>query len=56
MQGSFFAATELEAMLAHLVSNYDVEAEVEGVRPPNNTFGPRTYPNPTGKVSFRKRQ
>ncbi|KAJ7660426.1 hypothetical protein B0H17DRAFT_832480, partial [Mycena rosella] len=36
--GRFFAATELKAMLAHLVLNYDVKAEVEGVRPPDNTF------------------
>ncbi|KAJ7829871.1 cytochrome P450 [Mycena olivaceomarginata] len=36
--GRFFAATELKAMLAHLVINYDVKAEVEGVRPPDLVF------------------
>ncbi|KAF8145980.1 hypothetical protein K438DRAFT_1629082, partial [Mycena galopus ATCC 62051] len=34
--GRFFAVTELKAMMAHLVMNYDVKAEVEGVRPPDN--------------------
>ncbi|KAJ7489663.1 cytochrome P450 [Mycena galericulata] len=54
--GRFFAATELKAMLAHLVINYDVKAEVEGVRPPDDNFGTRMSPNANGKVSFRKRQ
>ncbi|KAJ7777005.1 cytochrome P450 [Mycena metata] len=53
--GRFFAATELKAMLAHLVLNYDVKAEVEGVRPPDVLFGLSISPNPAGKVSFRKR-
>ncbi|KAF8146004.1 cytochrome P450 [Mycena galopus ATCC 62051] len=55
-QGRFFAATELKAMMAHLVMNYDVKAEVEGVRPPDNIFGIRMTPDATGKVQFRKRQ
>ncbi|KAJ7878423.1 cytochrome P450 [Mycena leptocephala] len=54
--GRFFAATELKAMLAHLVINYDVKAEVEGVRPPDMNFGTVTTPSATGKVLFRKRQ
>ncbi|KAJ7203041.1 cytochrome P450 [Mycena pura] len=54
--GRFFAATELKAMLAHLVINYDIKAEVEGLRPPDLEFGVRTSPNPSGKVLFRKRQ
>jgi len=54
--GRFFAATELKAMMAHLVINYDVKAEVEGVRPPDTVFGTRISPNATGKVYFRKRQ
>jgi len=53
--GRFFAATELKAMLAHLVLNYDVMAEVEGVRPPDAIFSISIFPNPDGKVSFRKR-
>ncbi|KAF7365863.1 hypothetical protein MVEN_00460800 [Mycena venus] len=54
--GRFFAATELKAMLAHLVINYDVRAEVEGVRPPDMNFGTVTTPSATGRVLFRKRQ
>ncbi|KAJ7237053.1 cytochrome P450 [Mycena haematopus] len=54
--GRFFVATELKAMLAHLVINYDIKAEVEGVRPPDITTGTTITPNPTGKVYFRKRQ
>jgi len=53
--GRFFAATELKAMMAHLVINYDVKAEVEGVRPPDTVFGTRISPNATAKVYFRKR-
>ncbi|KAJ7241340.1 cytochrome P450 [Mycena haematopus] len=54
--GRFFAAAELKAMMAHLVINYDVEAEVEEVRPANVVFGARITPSPTGRVRFRKRQ
>jgi len=54
--GRFFAATELKAMMAHLVINYDVKAEVEGVRPPDKVFAQRITPSATGKVYFRKRQ
>jgi len=54
--GRFFAVTELKAMMAHLVMDYDVKAEVEGVRPADDVFGTRIAPNPTGKVQIRKRQ
>ncbi|KAJ6624416.1 cytochrome P450 [Mycena sp. CBHHK59/15] len=54
--GRFFAATELKAMMAHVVLNYDMKAEVEGVRPPNDDFGTAASPSRTGRVSFRKRQ
>ncbi|KAF8209541.1 cytochrome P450 [Mycena galopus ATCC 62051] len=53
--GRFFAATELKAMLAHVVINHDLKAEVEGVRPPNNIFGLSIAPNASAKVRFRKR-
>jgi hypothetical protein len=43
-------------MLAHLVINYDVKAEVEGVRPPDDVFGIRITPSATGKLCFRKRE
>jgi hypothetical protein len=54
-QGRFFAATELKAMLAHMVINYDLKAEVEGVRPPDDIFGLAFAPNARAKVWFRKR-
>ncbi|KAF7367812.1 hypothetical protein MSAN_00845500 [Mycena sanguinolenta] len=54
--GRFFAATELKAMMAHLVLNYDVKPEVEGVRPADIVFGQRLFANPTGRARFRKRQ
>ncbi|KAF7367730.1 hypothetical protein MSAN_00836900 [Mycena sanguinolenta] len=54
--GRFFAATELKAMMAHLVLNYDVKPEVEGIRPADIVFGQNFFPNPTGRVRFRKRQ
>ncbi|KAJ7789542.1 cytochrome P450 [Mycena olivaceomarginata] len=50
--GRFFAATELKAMMAHMVINYDVEAEVEGVRPADKVFDTRISPNAAGKVKF----
>jgi cytochrome P450 len=56
IQGRFFAATELKAIMAHIVLTYDVKAEVEGVRPPDKVFGTRITPNATGRVQFRKRQ
>jgi hypothetical protein len=55
IQGRFFAATELKAMLAHVVMNYDVAAKVEGVRPPDTCFNMSVTPNATAKVRFRKR-
>ncbi|KAF7317577.1 hypothetical protein MKEN_00844700 [Mycena kentingensis (nom. inval.)] len=54
--GRFFAATELKAMLAHMLVNYDIKAEVEGVRPPDAVYGMQMTPNPKGRVFFRKRQ
>jgi hypothetical protein len=43
-------------MLAHLVINYDVKAEVEGVRPADTIFATLLTPSSTGRVYFRKRQ
>ncbi|KAJ6452369.1 cytochrome P450 [Mycena vulgaris] len=54
--GRFFAAAELKAMLAHLVMNYDIRAEIEGVRPPDDVFGIMVLPNRKAKVWFRRRQ
>jgi cytochrome P450 len=54
--GRFFAANELKAMLAHLVLNYDVKLENEGVRPTDVWYGPACVPNQTAEVMFRKRR
>jgi hypothetical protein len=51
----FFAATELKAMLAHILINYDVKAETEGFRPPDDRFGVLRMPNLRGKIWIRKR-
>ncbi|CAK5284541.1 unnamed protein product [Mycena citricolor] len=53
--GRFFAAAELKAMLAHVVLNYDVKAEVPGVGPPDAWFGTARFANPKGKIWVRKR-
>ncbi|KAJ7660365.1 cytochrome P450 [Mycena polygramma] len=53
--GRFFAATELKAMLAHMLINYDIKAETEGVRPPDICFAMFRMPNPHGKIWIRKR-
>ncbi|KAJ6569296.1 cytochrome P450 [Mycena capillaripes] len=54
--GRFFAATKLKTMLAHLLVNYDIRAEVDGVRPPDHVFGAVVIPNRKAKVWVRKRQ
>jgi cytochrome P450 len=54
--GRFFAATELKAMMAHLVLTYDFKLENEGVRPPDTWLGAYCVPNRKAKVLFRKRQ
>jgi hypothetical protein len=43
-------------MLAHILLNYDIRAEVEGVRPPNFHIAQQTIPNTDAKILFRKRQ
>jgi hypothetical protein len=42
-------------MLAHVVMNYDLKAEIEGVRPADAVSGLAISPNATAKVQFRKR-
>lgn len=54
--GRFFAANELKAMMAHIVLNYDVKFENEGVRPPNVGISLTVVPDPTATVLFRKRR
>lgn len=43
-------------MLAHIIVNYDVKAENEGVRPPEYLFGAVRTPNPRAKIQVRRRQ
>ncbi|KAJ7201912.1 cytochrome P450 [Mycena pura] len=56
--GRFFAATELKAMLAHILINYDIRAEREGLdgRPKDVVFGMFGSPSASGKVWFRQRK
>ncbi|CAK5282147.1 unnamed protein product [Mycena citricolor] len=54
--GRFFAATEIKAMLAHILINYDIKAAVPGVRPPNDEHGMMSSPNGTAGILIRKRQ
>ncbi|KAJ7708351.1 cytochrome P450 [Mycena rosella] len=53
--GRFFAVTELKVMMAHILENYDVKLEQDGVRPPSEWFGTTCGANRTAKVLFRKR-
>lgn len=43
-------------MLAHIVLNYDVRTEIEGVRPASLVVGAQLLPNSTANVLFRKRR
>ncbi|KAI0071573.1 cytochrome P450 [Panus rudis PR-1116 ss-1] len=54
--GRFFAANELKAMFAHMVLNYDLKLENEGVRPENVWFANLIVPSPTARVLYRKRR
>ncbi|KAJ7708346.1 cytochrome P450 [Mycena rosella] len=54
--GRFFAVTELKVMMAHILENYNVKLEQDGVlRPPSEWFGTTCGANSTAKVLFRKR-
>ena len=54
--GRFFAATELKAMMAYLLLNYDVKFAREGVRPADRHNIMGISPDPTATVLFRKRK
>lgn len=43
-------------MLAHIVMNYDVKLENEGVRPQNVEIALAIIPHISAKVLFRKRK
>ncbi|KAJ7849921.1 cytochrome P450 [Mycena leptocephala] len=52
----FFAVAEVKVMMAHILINYDVKAQIEGVRPTNFPFGIFVLPNPKGKIWIRRRE
>ncbi|KAJ8475230.1 hypothetical protein ONZ51_g6703 [Trametes cubensis] len=54
--GRFFAATELKAMLAYIVLNYDMKFDGDSRRPENMYWGPVVIPSPSARILFRKRQ
>ncbi|KAF7354785.1 hypothetical protein MSAN_01392700 [Mycena sanguinolenta] len=53
--GRFFAATQIKAMIAYILINYDVRSETAGVRPPEQCWGLLRWPNPWGRIWLRKR-
>ena len=53
--GRYFAACELKLMFAHVVMNYDVKIENDGVRPKDLWFLTSCVPNRDAKIFFRKR-
>ncbi|KAI0095013.1 cytochrome P450 [Irpex rosettiformis] len=53
--GRFFASSELKGIVAHLVLNYDMKLEREGVRPRNWDNAFVVVPSPLAKILFRKR-
>ncbi|KAI0691476.1 cytochrome P450 [Cytidiella melzeri] len=54
--GRFFAVAELKMILAHVVLNYDMKMEKEGVFPEPMYFQQSSPPSHSAKVLFRKRQ
>ncbi|CCL98903.1 uncharacterized protein FIBRA_00910 [Fibroporia radiculosa] len=54
--GRFFAASELKAVIAYLVVNYDVMFPGGGGRPTNQWFASSVIPDPTAKIMFRRRR
>ncbi|KIJ65009.1 hypothetical protein HYDPIDRAFT_187429 [Hydnomerulius pinastri MD-312] len=54
--GRFFASTMMTAMMAHLVLNYDMKLEKEGVKPPDQWFQMNCSPNRTAEIMFKRVQ
>ncbi|KAJ7170740.1 cytochrome P450 [Mycena crocata] len=52
--GRFFASLELKCLMSYLVLHYDVKTTVEGVRPPDEWFGPTSHPARNVDILFRK--
>ncbi|PBK94105.1 hypothetical protein ARMGADRAFT_1062838 [Armillaria gallica] len=51
--GRFFAVNELKALMCYILMNYDVKTDNKV--PPCMWFSSERFPNPSTKVSFRKR-
>ena len=54
--GRFFATSELRAILAHIIMNYDLKLEGGGTRPKNFFFSVGMVPPPNGRVLFKRRK
>lgn len=53
--GRFFAGVELKAMMAHLIMNYEVRSEVDGVAPKPEWVAEGIHPSPKILTRFRRR-
>jgi len=54
--GRFFATIVMKAMVAHVVTHYDITLEKQGQIPPARWMFSVLMPNTSGNVLFRKRQ
>ncbi|ESK87975.1 cytochrome p450 [Moniliophthora roreri MCA 2997] len=54
--GRFFAVNELKALVSHVLLNYDVKLENEGVVPSSEWYGVISIPNTSVEMFFRKRK
>ncbi|KAG2005613.1 cytochrome P450 [Coprinopsis cinerea AmutBmut pab1-1] len=55
--GRFFAVSEIKAMMAHVLLNYDFKLPNDETRAPEaDWFGHHRVPNQTAEIMFRKRQ
>ncbi|KAH7096696.1 cytochrome P450 [Auriculariales sp. MPI-PUGE-AT-0066] len=54
--GRFWAANEMKAMMAYMVTHYDFKMENEGVLPSERWNGPSVIPDPLARLVFRKRE
>lgn len=53
--GRFFAVTELKAIFTHILLNYDVKFENDGVLPETTWFSDQQTPDRNAEVMFRAR-
>ncbi|EJD49232.1 cytochrome P450 [Auricularia subglabra TFB-10046 SS5] len=53
--GRFWAANEMKAMMAYMVTHYDIRMEQDGVVPAEKWIGASVIPDRTARVLIRKR-